>query len=251
MIGLAGVLSLDNPVALDIPVVLGRDEAQRRAAAELAKAKYGGLPDWVSNLLASVRGLIDRLLKLIPTGTGSGSGIVVVIVAVLLVAAIAVIIWRVGLPRMERRRSESELTVDVTRTPDSYRRQADGAAENGDFRAAIGDRFRAIVRELEERTILDPRPARTATEVARSAARILTGQHDSLDRAAALFSDVTYSDQTADQNAYHQMCALDAELVAAADQADLGPFDQDGLGQNHLGQNHVDQNRGLPVGGRR
>lgn len=207
---------------LDIPVVLSRDEAQRRAAAELAKAKYGGIPDWLTNLLAGVRRLIAALLQLLPTGTGSGGGIVVIIIAVLLVGAIAVIVWRVGLPRLQRRTHESELALDSTRTPDSYRRQADAAAGAGDFRAAVGDRFRAIVRELEERTILDPRPARTASEVARSAARILSGHREPLDRGAALFGDIWYSDREADQDAYLEMCRLDAELTQAADQADLG-----------------------------
>ena len=207
---------------LDIPVVLSRDEARRRAAAELAKAKYGGVPDWLTNLLAGVRRLIEALLQLLPAGSGSGSGIVVVVIAVLLVGAIALIIWRVGLPRLQRRNQEAELALDSTRTPDSYRRQADAAAEAGDLRTAVGDRFRAIVRELEERTILDPRPARTASEVARSAARILTGQRESLDRGAALFGDIWYSDRVADQEAYLEMCDLDAELTRAADQADLG-----------------------------
>lgn len=207
---------------LDIPIVLSRGEAQRRAAAELAEAKYGGIPDWVTNLMAGIRHLIESLLQLLPVGTGSGGGLVVIIIAVLLVGAIAVIVWRVGLPRLQRRTHESELALDSTKTPDSYRRQADAAAEAGDLRAAVGDRFRAIVRELEERTILDPRPARTASEVARSAARILTGHRESLDRCAALFGDVWYSDRVADQAAYLEMCRMDAELTQAADQADLG-----------------------------
>ena len=209
---------------LDIPVTLGRGEAQRRAAAELAKAKYGGVPDWVTNVLAALRRFLARLadwLLLSPAGGGSAN-LLVVVVAVLLVAAVGIIIWRVGLPRLRHRSgAEADLAIDPTRSPASYRTQADAAADAGDFRAAIGDRFRAVVRELEERTILDPRPARTANEVATTAAVMLSGHRDSLSRAAALFSDSWYGDGDADRDGYALICDLDTELTAAADHADL------------------------------
>ncbi len=209
---------------LDIPVTLGRGEAQRRAAAELAKAKYGGVPDWVTDFLAMLRRFLVRLTDwlLLSRAGGGGANPLVVVVAVLLVAAVAIIIWRVGLPRLRHRTgAEADIAVDPTRSPASYRAQADAAAEAGDFRAAIGDRFRAVVRELEERTILDPRPARTANEVATTAAVVLSGHRDSLSRAAALFSDSWYGDGEANRDAYAMICTLDSELTAAADHADL------------------------------
>ncbi len=219
MPGPPGSLPLLRLVPLDVPVTLTREQAQRLAEAELAKAKYGGLPDWLYRLLDRVGELIGRLLL---NGTpGSGGGPLVIVVAVLLVLAIAVILWRVGLPRLRRRRTDSEIELDPTRAPSSYRDSAAAAAGAGDFRTAVGDRFRALVRELETATILDPRPARTAREVASVAAVVLGDHRAALDESAGVFGDTWYGDRTADQEAYQQMCRLDDELTEAARHVDL------------------------------
>ena len=62
--------------------------------------------------------------------------------------------------------------------------------------------MRAIVRSLEERTLLDPRPGRTADEAAAEAGRPLPRHADRLRAAARTFDDVTYGGRTADEAAY-------------------------------------------------
>jgi hypothetical protein len=51
-----------NPflLPLEVPVRIGRDEAQRRAAEELAKAKYGGTPEWLTELAEQADRWVSR-----------------------------------------------------------------------------------------------------------------------------------------------------------------------------------------------
>jgi len=77
-----------------------------------------------------------------------------------------------------------------------------------------------VVRELEVRTILDVRPARTAWEAAYSAARVLPASRDWLQQGAESFNAVVYGDRPADQAAYQQMVLVDEQVVAAADTTD-------------------------------
>ena len=94
-------------------------------------------------------------------------------------------------------------------------------AAAGDWAAATRDRFRALVRELEVRTILDVRPARTASEAAYAAARALPEHTEALRVGAELFNAVVYGDRVADASAYAAMTTLDETVTAAADVADL------------------------------
>ena len=211
-----------------IPVVLGREEAQQRAQAELAKAKYGGTPEWVSDVGERTLRLLDRLSSLIERlltlrqGSDGGVNWVFVAVVVLLVAAISLVVWRVGLPRWRRSHRNGSLEMDATTPATDYRQRSSAAAEAGDWTAAVRDRFRAVVRELEVRTILDVRPARTAWEAAYSAARELPECTEPLRTGAAAFNDVVYGDRPADATAYAQMVTLDELVTAAADRIEVG-----------------------------
>ena len=167
-------------VPLDIPVQIGRDEARQRAVDELAKAKYGGTPDWLSDAASRAERLAQRFVEMVleltrvrqASGTGVNWGFVLAVVV--LIVAIGLVVWRVGLPRWQRQHGTG---VAGTRSDGSGRRlsaprgRATPRAATG--RAAVRDRFRALVRELETQTILDVRPARTAREAAYSASQVL------------------------------------------------------------------------------
>jgi len=210
---------------LDVPVRIGRDEAQRRAAEELAKAKYGGTPPWVDSLADRfdriIQWVVDLIVRAI-VGRDAGGGISwgFIIATVILLAAIGLVVWRVGLPRWQRRRRDAAVDLDPSRPAADYRRLADEHAQRGDWAAAVRDRFRGVVRELEVRTILDVRPARTAWEAAYSAARVLPASRDWLQQGAESFNAVVYGDRPADQAAYQQMVLVDEQVVAAADTSD-------------------------------
>ena len=78
-----------------------------------------------------------------------------------------------------------------------HRRRADGYAAEGRFAEAVRERMRAIVRELETRGVLEPRPGRTADEVAREAGAAVRAVAPDLRTAATVFDEVWYGGRTA------------------------------------------------------
>ncbi len=116
--------------------------------------------------------------------------------------------------------------------PTDYRAASDQHAREGRWAEAVRDRFRAVVRELEVRTVLDVRPARTATEAAYAASRVLPDCRAELGQGADTFNAVVYGDRAADAAAFDQLVALDEQVVAAADASDLGPGSDLGSGSD-------------------
>ena len=78
-----------------------------------------------------------------------------------------------------------------------HRRRADGFAGEGRFAEAVRERMRAIVRELETRGVLEPRPGRTADEVAREAGALVPAVAPDLRTAATVFDEVWYGGRPA------------------------------------------------------
>ncbi len=228
MIAPCGVVSAALLHAYDIPILIGRDEARRRAEQELAKAKYGSAaPDWLTRALDRASALAERFIELLarlaggPDGAGTGINWGFLIAVGLVLAALVIVVWRIGLPRWRRRSAAGAVEADPTVQPTDYRARAESLAVAGDWRGAVRDRFRALVRELETRTVLDVRPARTALETAVGAGRHLPELADRLWAGAEEFNTVVYGDRTADEAAYRRMVALDDDVTAAADDVDL------------------------------
>lgn len=221
-------------IPLDVPVDLSRDEARRRVLAELEKGKYGGeLPPWLADLLKRLQELLLEIVRFVlgldsgPLGGGDGAiSIGFVIMLAVIVIGIGLLIWKVGLPRWRRSRARgAEVGLDADLEPDDYRAAAERFAAAGDWRAAVRDRFRAVVKELEIATILDPRPARTAFEASTLAGRALPEQATVLRDGAEIFSAVMYGDRDADGSTYSQLVELDRQVTEAANRADLAGDD--------------------------
>ena len=139
-------------------------------------------------------------------------GLVAIVLVVLAVAG--ALWWRLGTPRRAVTTADS-LFDDGPRTADEHRAAASRHASAGRWNEAVQERMRAIVRSLEERALLDPRPGRTADEAAAEAGRPLPAHATRLHAAAREFDDVTYGGRTADQQAYLAVRALDLDLEAA------------------------------------
>lgn len=217
-VGWLGLLPLEVPIDIDAA------EARRRAVEELAKAKYVGIPPWVRDLIARIADLIDRIIGLIlRPGAGASGGVnwVLVITLVLLVGLIVLVVWKIGLPRFNARRKDAAVGTDSSLPPQRYRSRAEQAAADGDWLVAVRERFRGLVRSLEELTVLDVRPARTAWEVARLAGRQIPSVQSSLNAAAMVFNDVVYGNVVATEESYRRLCGWDDEVVAAARSTDL------------------------------
>ena len=77
------------------------------------------------------------------------------------------------------------------------------------------ERFRAVVRSLEERAVIDPRPGRTAWEAAQTAGERVPEVADGLERGAHLFDDVAYGKAVVGPEADAFLRALDERTLAA------------------------------------
>ncbi|MEU7517206.1 DUF4129 domain-containing protein [Streptomyces sp. NPDC042898] len=196
----------------DVPVDISRIPAREAAERELSKPMYH---ENDPNLLQ--RGL-DRFWEwlddLFGAASGATPGGVVGLVAVILVvlALLAALWWRLGTPHRSPGTAGDSLFADSPRTADEHRAAAARHATTGDWNQAVQERMRAIVRSLEERVLLEPRPGRTADEAAAEAGRSLPTHADDLRLAARTFDDVTYGGRTADEPAYRRIEDLDTAL---------------------------------------
>ncbi|WP_143448572.1 DUF4129 domain-containing protein [Kineosporia sp. A_224] len=206
----AGVAALAQ-----VPLEPDRDQARQWAVEELAKREYAEeRPGALSQLLDWILEQLDKLSGL--GGPGQGTGTAFALVAGVVVVLVAVAVLVTGRVVRRARQADPAPVFDGTSgTARTHRGAADEAAARGDWRTAVVERFRAVVRELEERAVLVPQPGRTADEAAGEAARWLPALDDPLRSAARLFDDVRYGDRPADAAGDAALRALDEQVVAA------------------------------------
>ncbi|MFE0631096.1 DUF4129 domain-containing protein [Streptomyces sp. NPDC058864] len=195
----------------DVPVTIPRGPAREAAENELSKGIYHrDDPSLIERALNWLWEKIDHLMDAASGITpGGGAGLVtIVVVIVLLVVALRL---RLGKMRAQPK-SGMGLFADVPRTATEHRAAAEEHARHGRWSEAVQERMRAIVRSLEERALLDPRPGRTADEAAAEAGRSLPELATRLADAARTFDDVTYGDRPGTSDAYAALRELDAEV---------------------------------------
>jgi Domain of unknown function (DUF4129) len=114
------------------------------------------------------------------------------------VVAIAVAL-RLGVgPMLRASTTETALFVGRPRSAAEHRAAADAHAAAGRWAEAVRDRLRAIITGLEERTLLEPRPGRTADEAAADAGAVVPDCAADLRAAARVFDDIWYGARPAD-----------------------------------------------------
>jgi hypothetical protein len=180
---------------------------------ELAEREYAeARPSLVQRILSWVINEITELR--VPLGPGPALGVTVVLLVV--VALVAVALTRHGVRSARRRAGHGgEVLGPNTRTAAEHRDEAAEHARAGRWDAAVLARFRAVARELEERTVLVPAPGRTAGEIAVGATRVLPDLGPELTAAARLFDRVCYGHRAADQAGYARVSALDEAVRRA------------------------------------
>ncbi|MEU6127263.1 DUF4129 domain-containing protein [Streptomyces sp. NPDC047123] len=195
----------------DPPVTIPRDPAREAAERELSKPMYHeNDPGLFQRALNRFWGWVDDLFSAASGATpGGGFGLLVIVLAVALLAG--ALWWRLGAPRRAAA-STPALFDDRPRSAAEHRAAAEAHAAQAHWNQAVQERMRALVRALEERALLDPRPGRTADEAAAEAGRTLPAHTDRLRSAAHAFDDVTYGGRTADQAAYLRLANLDRDL---------------------------------------
>ncbi|MFC8668488.1 DUF4129 domain-containing protein [Streptomyces sp. NPDC057199] len=193
------------------PVTIPRDPAQEAARRELSKRMYHeNDPSLLQRALDAFWEWVDKLFNAASSATPGGAlGLLVVVLAAL--ALIGALWWRLGTPRRGPT-SAAPLFDDRPRSAAEHRAAAEAHAAQGHWNQAVQERMRAVVRSLEERALLDPRPGRTADEAAAEAGRTLPAHTDRLRAAARDFDDVTYGGRTAGSDTYHRLSQLDRDL---------------------------------------
>ncbi|MEU0933052.1 DUF4129 domain-containing protein [Embleya sp. NPDC005971] len=202
------------------PVDVPRDDARDAARDELSRPEYHR--DDPSPVRRALEWFLDHLGDLISrAGDHSpGGGLGLVVIVLLVIAALVVLRLRLGPLRTARR---AELPLYGEQGPLSaaeHRAAADAHADRGHWDEAVRERFRAIVRALEERAVLDVRPGRTADEAAAEAGRALPEAAADLRAAAATFDDVHYGGRTADRALDRDLRELDTRCAAARPRVD-------------------------------
>lgn len=206
---------------MSVPVELGREAAQQAAREELAKQVYRDAGPGVTERF--LRWLYEKAIGLLDgvAGVSPGGRLGVLVTLLVLLAAAVAIRLRVG-PLGRRRTSEQPLFVGHERTADEHRAAADAHAAAGAWAEAVRERLRAVVRDLEERAVLEARPGRTADEAAREAGVTLPGCADALLDGARLFDDIWYGGRPATADSDAALRALDERVRAARPAAAAG-----------------------------
>ncbi|MET8755280.1 DUF4129 domain-containing protein [Streptomyces sp. NPDC004667] len=194
------------------PLTTTREAAREAAEHELSKPMYhqddpGLLQRALDRFWEWIGEFLDRA-----SGATPGGGLGLLAIVLLVVLALAALWWRLGTPRRTATGADT-LFDDRPRTAADHRAAAEAHAAAGRWTEAVQERMRAVVRSLEERTLLDPRPGRTADEAAAEAAASLPGHAADLRAAARAFDDVTYGGRSGDPDTYARLRDLDLTLT--------------------------------------
>lgn len=196
----------------EVPVVPDASTARRWATQELADPVYHRGKSLLSRFLDWLLSLFDGAS--VPVLGLSPAMVAALVVAIALVV-VAVAFWIAGPVRLARRAAGSVVVLgNDTRTATELRAAADASAARADWSAAVLDRFRAIVRSLEERALLDEWPGRTAHEAAEAGAVRLPSHTSELRRAGQTFDEVCYGKVAAGPDTDAWLRALDGALAA-------------------------------------
>ncbi|WP_260610496.1 DUF4129 domain-containing protein [Streptomyces sp. WAC06614] len=196
------------------PITTPRDPAREAAERELSKPMYHeNDPSLLDRALRRLWEWLEDLLDA-AAGASPGGGLGLVVVVLLAALAVGLLWWRLGRPAPGTT-AAGDLFGDRARSAADHRAAADAHAAAGRWDQAVQERMRALVRALEERALLDPRPGRTADEAAAEAALSLPEHTEALRTAARTFDDVTYGGRPADAPMYTRMRDIDHTLTHA------------------------------------
>ncbi|QOR69730.1 DUF4129 domain-containing protein [Ruania alkalisoli] len=204
------------PTALstrEIPLTPSADEARAWAEEELRKGIYNDDPTLLERVLEWLRGLWEQI-----TGLEGTLGPVLVPVLVLVAVGVVVLVALLlgGPVRRRRSRTSGGTSAAVLdgddRTSADLRDAAEAAHEAGREALAVLERYRAIVRSLDERAILTDRAGRTAHEAAVDGGARLPSVADDLIAASHLFDDVAYGDVEPTGEQYLWLRSVDGQV---------------------------------------
>ena len=195
-------------------VGLDRESARDAATEELRRREYADAQPPV--LVRVADRVLEELGELLDRAAGAAPGGLLGLAALvaLLVLLVAVVLVRLG-PLGRSAPATALFDGSPVLTASSHRELAESAARQGRWADAVRERLRAVVRELEARGALDPRPGRTAGEVARDGGAALPALADDLRRAASLFDEIWYGGRPADASSYATLVDVDDRVTSS------------------------------------
>ena len=209
----AVLTGLGARLATEVPVVPDADQAREWAREELADPIYHQRP---SLLGQAIDWIMDQLNRMFDAAGDVDVRLAALVLGVLVVVGVVAVLLVAGPVRRSRRqRGSTEVFADDDRTAAEMRASADALAAAGRWNEATLDRFRAILRSLEERAVLDERPGWTADEASAVAASVLPPCADDLRTASRLFDDVCYGDRAAGPDDDAWLRGVDQRVQAA------------------------------------
>lgn len=189
------------------PTPITRDGAAHSAHQILQGPQYrAAQPSLLQRIVTRATNDLTRALGRASDAVG---GPVVLIILIALVVVVIVLI-RVKLGKAPIAAIFSGRGGKATRRSASdYRDEAAGFTRAGHYDEAVRATTRAMVRELEDRGVLEPTPGSTAAALSTQAARAVPAVGDDAALIAGVFDEVWYSGRTASSS--------DAEQTAAAE----------------------------------
>ena len=179
-----------NPAA---PPPQDADEARARLREELSQPEYDDSPGFVAWVLTTLENWLMKVLDGIDGSSAAQAGIAVLI-AVALTVLVVLVLRRTGLIRRSHILSvaadlDAEPVLRGAELRDAAREAIDaGRVDDGTVLA-----LRALVRDLEERTLLEVSAGMTAHEAATHAAAPFPELRGRLQRGAVAFDTAAYS----------------------------------------------------------
>lgn len=169
------------------------DEARRRVLEELSKSEYDDSPGFVTWLLGLLEDWLMGVLDGIDGSSAAQAGIFV-LVAVLLAGVAFLVLRRTGMIRRGAELTvETALDAQEALSAAQLRDAAREAIDTGRTDDATVLAMRALVRDLDERTLLDVTDGMTAHEAAGAAATPFPDLRSRLHLGAEAFDSAAYS----------------------------------------------------------
>jgi len=208
---------------------LGPDEARERILEELAKDEYDDSPGIVAWLLGAIEDWLARMVDGVD-GSSATQTVIAVLLALLLAAVVVLVLRRTGLLRRSPALAvDAALDAEPVLSGEELRGAARDAIDAGRTDDGTVLALRALVRDLEERTLLDVATGMTAHEAATRAALTFPDLRGRLQRGADVFDTAAYSVRSVGGKPAEDMLRL-AEYIAetspdlsALEQAEAGP----------------------------
>ena len=180
-----------------------RDAARRELSKQIYRRRQAGLlPRILEWLFTRLGRLFEKATSVVPGGLPGLLLLVAIVVAI-------VVVLRLRLGPLRRTDLLTDERAAAAKSADDYRAEAAGFAADGNWREALRARFRAVIRELEQRGILDQRAGRTAGEIAFEAGAAVPAIAAAMQRAADVFNQTWYGDRAASPSAYDSIAQVD------------------------------------------